>query len=643
MKYKQLLIAALLVLGSASASMAQNHKLSTNSAKAERLYEKADSYARARDFSRALQALDEAIEKDPNFADAYLRAASLHKMMGNKAKAFEYMEKGLKLLPFTKGQANNYFELAELYFDKGDYKSASEWYETYLKTGANNARQVEWARRQLKTAAFAQEAMQKPVPFNPEQLPGSLNRFGLQYFPYTTADQRYFIYTARESGRPDHDENIYVSQFKNGQWQAPVSISENINTPANEGAATISGDGKTLVFTSCNRPDTQGDCDLYISFRTGSEWSKPQNMGNTVNSKAWDSQPSLSADGRTLYFTSTRGGGVGKEDIWVTYRNDDGSWVKPVNLGKEINSTGRDMAPSIHMSGSTLYFVSDGHIGMGGLDVFKSDKSENGKWSAPQNLGYPLNTFADEGSLFITPDSEIGYYSRQVSTDAGLPGIQLYRFDVPAEWRSRVTSTYAQGRVFDADTKKPLAAQVQLYDLEADSLVQQVASDRVSGEYTVVLTQGKQYALYVSAPKYLMNSRSFDYTSSKAHSPVALDVHLDPIKSGAAMVLSNLFFDTGKYHLEKKSKTELDKLISFMQQNPQVRIEISGHTDDVGSDKANQVLSERRAKSVVDYLASNGISKDRIRYKGYGETKPVKPNTSEENRQLNRRIEMRVL
>lgn len=641
MKYKPLLTAFLLMLG--TASMAQTSKLSTTSAKAERLYEKADAYVRARDFDRALQSLNEAIEKDPKFAEAYIRAASLYKILGNKAAAFENLEKGLPLLPFSKGQSNNYYEFAELYFDRGNYQAAKEWYETFLKTGSTNAKQVEWARRQIKTAAFAQEAMEQPVQFNPEQLPGTLNRFGLQYFPYTTADQRYFIYTARQSGRPDHDENIYVSERKGEEWQAPVSISDNINSPANEGAATISGDGKTLVFTSCNRPDTQGDCDLYISFRTGSEWSKPQNMGKAVNSKAWDSQPSLSADGRTLYFTSTRGGGVGKEDIWVTHRNDDGSWQKPVNLGREVNSTGRDMAPSIHMSGSTLYFVSDGHIGLGGLDIFKTNLKENGKWTEPQNLGYPLNTHADEGSLFITPDSEIGYYSRQVNTDAGVPGIQLYRFDVPTEWRSRVNSTYAQGRVFDADSKKPISAQVQLYDVEADSLVQQVGSDKVSGEYTVVLTQGKQYALYVSAPNYLMNSRSFDYTSSKALSPIALDVYLEPIKSGAAMVLSNLFFDTGKYALEKKSKTELDKLVTFLQQNPKVKIEISGHTDNVGSDQANQVLSARRAKSVVDYLASHGISKERFRHKGYGETRPVKPNKSEEDRQMNRRIEMRIL
>jgi OmpA-OmpF porin, OOP family len=301
------------------------------------------------------------------------------------------------------------------------------------------------------------------------------------------------------------------------------------------------------------------------------------------------------------------------------------------------------MAPSVHMSGSTLYFVSDGHLGMGGLDVFKTNLDQQKKWSEPKNLGYPLNTHADEGSLFITPDNTVGYYSRQVYTDAGAPTVQLFKFNVPTEWKSKQNSTYAQGRVYDAVTKKPLGAQVQLYDVQVDSLLQQVNSDKVSGEYTAVLTEGNQYALYVTAPNYLMNSLSFDYTSPKNLSPVALDVYLEPIKSGAAMVLNNLFFDTGKYALEKKSKTELNKLIRFMQLNGSLKIVIEGHTDDIGADKDNQLLSEKRAKSVVEYITSNGITKDRISFKGYGESKPVKPNNSDENRKLNRRIEMRVL
>lgn len=637
------LLAFLLLLTMSAASFAQQHKLSTTSSKAAKLYEKADVYAMNRDFERALQSLAEAIEKDPQFVEAYIRAAKLQKMMGNKTAVYELLKKGLPLVPFTPAYGGLYFDLADLQFERGEYAAAMENYKSYLQSKPKSQQLISWSRNQIKSAEFAMEAMAKPVPFTPVQMPAHLNRFGLQYFPYTTADQRYFIYTTRLSSRPDHDENIYISERKNGEWQEPASISNNINTKANEGAATISGDGKTLVFTSCNRPDGQGDCDLYISSRTGNNWSKPSNMGKLVNSKAWDSQPSLSADGRTLYFSSTRGGGIGKEDIWVARLQEDGNWQKPVNLGKTVNSAGRDMAPSVHTSGSTLYFVSDGHLGLGGLDVFKVTRKQSKQWSEPQNLGYPLNTQADEGSLFITSDNKVGYYSRQVTTDAGVPSIQLFQFDVPQEWRSSENSTYAQGRIFDKSTKKPLAAQVQLYDVATDSLVQQVNSDKENGEYTVVLTEGKQYALYVTAPQYLLNSLSFDYTSPKSLSPVALDVYLDPIKAGAAVVLNNLFFETGAYRLADNSKTELNKLIRFLQQNEGMKLEIAGHTDDVGSDKANQVLSEKRALAVVDYLRTHGIGKDRLRHKGYGESGPVVPNNSEENRQLNRRIEMRVL
>ncbi|MBF9254709.1 OmpA family protein [Pontibacter sp. 172403-2] len=641
--YKLLFAIFFLTLGINSASFAQTKALSTSSSKAERLYYKADEYAKARDFDKALESLADAVAKDPGFAEAYLKAASLHKMMGHKAAVFENLKKGLQLLPYSPALAPYYFDLAELYFDRGAYEQAKARYSDFLKAGSRKPNLVARARQQQQSIDFALEAMQHPVNFSPVPLPASINSFQLQYFPYTTADQRFFIYTARAGSKPEQDENIFISQRKDGAWQAPVSISDAINSPANEGAATISGDGKSLVFTSCSRSDSQGDCDLYISFRTGNDWSKPVNMGNTVNSKAWDSQPSLSADGRILYFSSTRGGGVGKEDIWVTQRNDDGSWQKSVNLGASVNSTGRDMAPSIHASGAALYFVSDGHTGMGGLDIFKADRGAGNQWSAPENLGYPLNTQEDEGSLFITPDNKMGYYSRQETTGTGSATIKLYQFEVPEEWRSSASSTFAQGRVLDAGTKKSVAAQVQLYDTEADSLVQQVNSDKITGEYTVVLTEGRQYAFYVSTPGYLMNSLSFDYTSSKALTPVALDIYLEPLKAGAAVVLNNLFFGTGQYTLERKSKTELDKLIAFMQQDKNIRIEISGHTDDVGSGKDNMELSEKRAKAVAEYLTGHGISKNRIRYKGYGESKPLKPNTSDENRQLNRRIEMQVL
>ncbi|MCC9167465.1 OmpA family protein [Pontibacter harenae] len=639
--YKKLLFVFLFMVISVVAAVAQNRSLSTTSKRAENFYNKAVDYEKARDFDRALSLLRDAVEKDPNFTEAYLKAAHLNQMMGKKEAVLQLLEKALADAPFSAARMNNYYTLAELYFERGNYEQASKFYSFFLQAEPRKMAQAERAQQQIKTVAYAIEAMRSPIEFKSEILPETVNRFFQQYFPSITADGKQLIFTARKGADRSQDEDIYISGQVNGIWQAPVSISSNINTPANEGAASISGDGKTLVFTSCNRPDGNGDCDLYISYRTGNDWSKPQNIGSSVNSRYWDSQPALSADGRTLYFTSNRGGGLGKEDIWITHQNDDGTWQKPSNAGAPINSAGKDMAPFLHASGSTLYFVSDGHVGLGGLDVFMAVKGEDQKWSEPQNMGYPLNTFNHETALFITPDSKTGYYSRQGET--GADRIQLFSLVVPAQWRSREESTYAQGRVFDADTKKPIGAVVQLYNVKSDSLEQQVRADQQSGEYTVVLTKGKQYALYVTAPNYLMNSLSFDYTSSNALTPVALDVYLKPIKAGASVVLSNLFFDTNEYKLKPESKTELNKLISFLQLNKDVKLEIEGHTDDVGQEQANQLLSERRAKSVVEYLAQNGINSQRLRSKGYGESKPVAPNTTEENRSQNRRIEMRVL
>lgn len=642
--YKFLLI-IILTFFTVSSSLAQQNTLSTKSKKAESLYYKADEHVKGRDFNRALEVLADATKKDPAFAEAYIKAANLHKLMGNKAATFTLLQKGLTLLPFNPALATDYYTLAELYFDRGAYTEAKKYYEDFLKSDTKSERFVTYAQQQLETADFAVKAKENPVNFNPKRLPATLNKFALQYFPSTTTDQKNFIYTARTSTSPAADENIYISEIKDGSWQAPMSISDVINSNANEGAATIAGDGKTLVFAACSRSDSNGDCDLYISLRTGDTWSKPKNMGNVVNSKAWDSQPTLSADGRTLYFTSGRSGGIGKEDIWVTYQNEDGSWKAPQNLGASVNSAGRDMAPYIHGSGSTLYFVSDGHIGMGGLDVFLTNL-ENKQWSEPKNLGYPLNTQADEGSLFITPDNQKGYYSRQElqnAADARSVTIQLYEFSVPDAWKSKVTSTYAQGRVYNSETKKPVGAVVQVYDVATDSLVQQVNADELSGEYTVVLAEGNQYALYVSSPSYLLNSFSFDYTNPSNLSPVALDVYLKPIKAGSAVVLNNLFFESGAYKLQEKSKTELNKIIDFLRMKKALKIEISGYTDDVGTNIDNQVLSERRAKAVVDYLSANGVPKSRLTYKGYGESKTVEPNTSEANRQLNRRIELKVL
>ncbi|HEX8427461.1 OmpA family protein [Hymenobacter sp.] len=639
-----LLLACVLLLPLGAAAQAT---LATANTKARSLWDKAQSQMKDRDFDKAIETLTVLNQKFPSLGEPHLLRGSLLKTMGENRPAFEAYRDGLAKLPMDPNRAADYFTLGELAMSFGEYPIAAESYKRVIKSGPKGQRNAARAQRQLLNCEFAAKAMATPIGVQPERLAAPLNTFRFQYFPALTADNRFLLFTGRPAA--DSGEDLFISRMnKDGSIGAPASISPFINTPYNEGAGAISGDGKTLVFASCDRPNSVGNCDLYISRRTGNNWSKPQNLGRTVNSVEWDSQPTLSADGRTLYFTSTRRGGQGQEDIYVTTLGADGNWSPARNVGQPVNTPGKDMAPFIHASSTTLYYVTDGLVGMGGLDVFRCELQAAGRWSEPVNLGYPLNTHENEASLFISSDNRRGFCSRSRAAESGVRTererpVELFSFEVPEQIRPRETSTYTQGRVFDAFTKKPIKADVQLYDLNTDELTQYVSSDLESGDYTVVLNEGRQYAMYAAADKYLMKSLSFDYTDKKNFDPLTLDIYLEPVRSGRSIVLNNLFFDTKQYELKPKSRTELNRLVGFMKQYPEVQVEVSGHTDDVGSDDDNLGLSQNRAKSVYTYLISQGVKAERLRFKGYGESKPLVANDSDSHRQQNRRIELRIL
>ncbi|WP_345072635.1 OmpA family protein [Hymenobacter fastidiosus] len=615
--------------------------------KARNLFAKAQQQAQERNFDKAIETLTVLNQKFPSMGEPYVLKGSLLKAMGESRGAYEAYRNGLSKLPLTPARSLDYYTLADLAMSFGDYATASDNYKRYVKTAPKGQRFVSRAQRQLLNCDFAGKAIANPIGLTPVRLGEPLNTFRFQYFPALTADNRFLLYTARPTAQSDED--LYISkQNKDGSLGQPVPISTAINTPYNEGAGTISGDGKTLVFASCDRPNAVGNCDLYISRRTGNNWSKPLNLGRNVNSAEWDSQPTLSADGRTLYFTSTRRGGKGQEDLYVTSLQPDGTWSLARNLGEPVNTPGKDMAPFIHASGTTLYYVTDGLVGMGGLDVYRCEQQVSNKWSDPQNLGYPLNTFENEASLFISSDNRRGLCSRSRAAEPGVKSererpVELFAFEVPQPVRARETSTYTQGRVFDAVTKKPIQADVQLYDLLTDELTQYVTSDLEEGDYTVVLNEGRQYAMYAAADKYLMKSLSFDYSDKHSFDPLTLDIYLEPLRAGRSIVLNNLFFETNAFDLKPKSRTELNRLIQFMRQYQDVAVEISGHTDDIGADADNMTLSQNRARSVYTYLIEHGVKAARLRYKGYGETRPLSANDTEQRRQQNRRIEFRIL
>ncbi|MFN4144395.1 MAG: OmpA family protein [Runella sp.] len=608
--------------------------------KAVEALEKSTKFYQERNFEKASLWADEALKQDSLYAEAHLRKAQLYEVFTQSDLALRAYRRAVMLKPKEATFAFAYQKLIDYHLKRGDYTQAKydlEQYLTLLKPGSVAHKR---AALQLQTCLYGEEAIKNPLVIEPEELSDTINRFFLQYFPSLTADTETLVFTAL---KPENDEDIFITTFKEGQWSSPVSISDKINTNENEGTAAISADGRTLVFTACNRRDGYGSCDLYISRKIGDEWQRPQNLGININSPYWESQPTLSSDGRTIYFVSDRKGGVGGRDLWSSTLLPNGQWTPAQNAGNILNTPSDEASPFLHANGHTLFFASEGHQGLGGYDLFFSDSTYLG-WQKPRNLGYPINTAANEVALTITADGLYGYYS----LDKKLPDNQrisrLYRFLLPETLKQQFEPAhYLKGFIKDALTQKPIKADIELIDLSTNKTLQRLSSDPTTGEYLTTLPNGVEWGLYVTAAGYFYKSYTFDYTQYKGKTiGYRRDIELDPIKANSFGVLNNIYFETGKADLQEKSRSELNKLIQILKQQPTLRIQIIGHTDDVGDAKQNQVLSHRRAQSVKDYLVKEGINPERLKALGMGKSKPIVPNTTEENRQLNRRIEWSI-
>ncbi len=534
----------------------------------------------------------------------------------------------------------------------GRYSEALPLLETFARNFAPESAKARQLQRLTAIAQFGQEAVQHPVSVNPKPLSESLKIGESQYFPVLTADEQTLVFTML---KPEGDEDLMTATRTEAGWQTPTPLSANINTPDNEGTASLSADGRLLVFTACQSGRSRqgfGSCDLYSSQKTGDVWSIPQNLGPVINTRDYESQPSLSADGRELYFVSNRPGGLGQRDIWRSTRDASGNWTQPVNLGKPVNTPLNEASPFVHANGQSLFFASEGHIGLGGYDLFLSryrpDSLKSG-WTVPTNLGYPINTSEDQASLFVSANGTRAYYSFEEQKEGVSQKSRIYTFDLPAVLREQVRPVnYLKGLITDARTSKPLIATLDLIDVRTNQSLSRIASDAQSGQYVAVLPAGGEYALYISAPGYLFKSLSFNYTDRTSSETgmgqgVSLDAGLEPIGATSKETLNNLFFESGRYELSGKSLTELERLAEFLKANPTTQIEIAGHTDDRGDPAANLELSRKRAQSVISYLARMGIAPARLKAIGYGKTRPAVKGTTDEARQRNRRIEWRVL
>lgn len=617
-------------------------QLSTKSKKAIELYTEADNFRVRGQFEEAISLLSQSLSKDKNFVEAYFRRGLTYFSIKQYPKAIADYEHGLSLTTDIRRQRDFWYNLGELYLLAGEYQKAMKVLSSYVNSEPQNKQKAERATVLFKSAEFALKNKDAKS-YEQKPLSDTVNRFVMQYFPVLTADQRQLIFTRRVGNGPNDDEDLVVSRKDDqGRWMLPESISKNINTPLNEGTCAISADGRRLIFTSCSGRDGVGSCDLYESVREGNIWTKPRNLGRNVNTNEWESQPSLSADGRTLYFVSDRRSGIGRRDIWISTLDESGTWTRALNAGEKINSPFDEISPFIHANDKTLYFASNGLPGFGGYDVFYSERDSSG-WEAPKNFGGIINDNGDQYSFFVTADGQKGYYSHEETLESGHSRSKIYEIRIPKENQLKFRSNYVQGIITDKVSKSPLNAKIELINIERNSMVSLVESDSVSGEYLMVLTQGAEYALYVNKPGYLFKSFNFNYSEVKNFEPIIINIELEKATAGSMAVLNNIFFDVDKYDLKPKSLPELKKVIHFLQENPRIRVEVSGHTDNSGSSDYNKQLSQKRALAVYDYLTQMGIEKNRIITHGYGPDKPLASNESEEGRKQNRRIEFRLI
>lgn len=624
-------------------SIAQQY--SSSSRRAIRRFEEARRYFEAHDDAGAEEALLKAISVDRDFVEAYRMLAQIRYDQGRTEEAIRYFSHALRIDP--EGNPDGYRLLAGLTFMNGEYDRTLHLIDTFLAFPPGEVRRRDEALLLQEKCYFAREAVRNPVPFHPENLGDSVNSSLNEYWPSLSVDETMLIFTVMlpdpggdEKMRTHFQEDFFFSRRTAQGWSRRKNAGPPLNTPDNEGAQTITADGKFLYFTACNRRNGMGRCDLYSSRRIDGRWSTPVNLGSPLNSRYSEKHPSVSADGRVLYFASDRPGGKGSYDIWMSEKHGE-TWGRPVNLGDSINTPGIEQSPFIHPDQQTLYFSSTGWPGMGQGDIFVSRLKSDRSWSSPVNLGYPINTHNDEIGLVVNARGERAYYASD--RDSGMGGTDLYTFDLPAEVKPVMVS-YMTGRVYDARNMKGLGALMQLIDLDSEEVIMELESSPGEGDYLISLPTDSDYALNVSADGYLFYSDHFSFEGAHSQKdPFRKDIPMERIDVGSRVVLNNIFFDIDSHELKSRSVTELNKVYDFLIHHPGIYVEISGHTDNTGTARHNQELSERRARAVVNFLVDRGIEQDRLIWAGYGEEQPVADNSTGEGRALNRRTELRVI
>ena len=598
-------------------------------------FNKIQALSTSTDTASKKEKLEKLLEEEPVLTDALVELSRIEYLQGNLDKAGELLKEAINQSPDYEPDWYNIY--AGICKAKEDYNCEKSNLQEYINR-ARSSRKLENAKLRLQKLEEIESILTDSEPVEIELLSNQINSLiHPEYKPVLSTNDSTIIFTRRVDGQ----EDFFQSELTADGWTEARPLIE-LNTQGNEGAHAISPNGKYMIFTRCDAPKRYRSCDLYISLKKEGKWTEPKYMG-VANTQSWESQAAFSPDGKTVYFSSGRPGGQGNKDLYYI-RNNGKSWGEVTNLGDIINTKGNEESPYIHPDGRTMYFMSTGHTGLGGYDLFVSKKGDDGKWSKPINMGPSINSPEDEGGVFVDRKGKYAYFSKTEKTETSLKS-DIYRFELPSKFKPDPVS-YIELKVIDAKTKQALKASLLIKNTQ--SKTKKTLSISTEG-ITEIIQVNTPYELTVEKEGYLFYSDHIDPTiNNTVDNPFVYTIELQAIpvaekeEESEEIVLRNIYFETGKSELLSASFDELNRLVGLLEKQANLQIIIFGHTDNVGNDQDNLLLSENRVKAVQEYLIKKQISSDRIQIKALGESQPIADNSTEEGRAQNRRISFRL-
>ncbi len=636
-------LVGILLLFTISFANAQSYSIIDG--RAIKMYREAEELTLSRQYDAAIEKYKDAINREASFLEAYVKLAQLLITTGKLESAEKTVNAGKSRLTgknaSAKHRADLGWVLTHVYLKQGRFQEAYDEFAATDPLFDDSFRRLPNYLEMKDQMEFLAVQLDNYQSIVKEKLPEPLNQFQLQYFPVLTADGEQILFTKRDGTGNNDKEDIFMAFVSpEGNWSKPQGIAQTINSPYNEGTCSVTADGNILIYTSCDAPDSEGSCDLYIAYKVNGMWQRPRNMGKNVNSRSWDSQPSLSADGRILFFSSNRKGGYGGNDIWYSVMQNDATWSEAKNLGSVVNTPKDEISPFMFFNNEILFFSSNGHQGFGGMDIQLS-KVVDGEFTKPENLGLPINDQLDQVALFITAQKDYAYFTELTTSEKEHDRSLLYRFKFPEDISLGENLTVTEGKVFNSKTGEPIDATLSLVSLTNDSTLYMFKADGKTGTFTMLYPDKAISGLYVEKKGFI--PKIYNVERDKIKNVKDLKVELVPVAAGEEFVFENVFFEFDEYSLKSESISSLKRLVKFLAENPNVNILIAGHTDNVGSAGYNQILSLQRAKSVQEFLISQGFHQGRVMVEGKGDKEPMVPNTNPQNQALNRRITIKIL